>query len=160
VVNFSSVSSQVGVSGMREISAKLKTLPLNLKEKVAAGAMQRAAAVGVKNVQLEAPKLTGVLRRHIWEARRKKDVPWNLVQYVVFVKAKARPGKKNKIQEGEDAFYWYFVEFGHSSKAGNPFMERGFARSVDEALAVARDYAETQTLRGVLTQEMTGGGFQ
>jgi HK97 gp10 family phage protein len=160
VVSFVSVSSEVGVHGMKEISAKLKTLPLNLKEKVAAGSMLRAARVGVKSVQQEAPKLTGVLRRHIWAARRKRDVPWNLVQYVVFVKAKVRPGKKNQAQQSEDAYYWYFVEFGHSSKAGNPFMERGFGRSVNEALSVARDYAEQQTLRGVLTQEMTGTGFQ
>lgn len=128
------------VRGMRELGEILTKLPLEMKEKVATKATLEAAKVGLAAVQGESPIRTGNLYHHERIARR-KDVLWNLVQYVVFIKTGG--GKRAKQRNfGEDLpFYWYFIEFGTSKMRANPFMLRGFQKSVGNAATRARDAA-------------------
>lgn len=152
---------------MAKVGETLKQLPENLKEKICVDGMREAARIGLAGVQTEVPiGESGNLFRHIKMGRRKKNISWNLIQFVVYVqsggKRSSATGKRAKGVTRADLnevlpYYWYFLEFGTSKMAANPFMERGFAKSAANAAARARDLMRQRVLSGVLTQEFRGG---
>lgn len=157
----------IEVKGMAAVGAALKQLPENMREKVCVGGILEAAQVVLAGVQTEVPIGTGNLFRHVRMGRRKRGMPWNLIQYVVYVqsgggKKSSATGKKAKGVTRADLnevlpYYWYFLEFGTSKMSANPFMERGFAKSASNAAGRARDYMRQQVLRGALTEGLRKG---
>jgi HK97 gp10 family phage protein len=135
---------------MKELGEQLEKLPLDIKEKVAAKANLEAAKVGMAGVQTETPIKTGNLY-HYERIARRKNVAWNLIQHVIFIKTGGKHwvAKKALVRSsiaGANAgnvlpYYWYFLEFGTSKMRANPFMLRGFEKSVGNAATRARDIA-------------------
>lgn len=141
-----SLSDTVEIKGLQALGERLTQLPLEIKEKIAAKAMLKAANITLAAVQVEVPIRTGNLYRHLRISRRKRGVPGTVVQYVIFVKT-GGGGKAKAKNFGEDLpYYWYMIEFGWNDKSGKhhpgkPFLLLGFERSVENAAAQARDEA-------------------
>lgn len=140
------------VTGMAKLGQVLEDLPDKLRDKVARKAVLAAAQVGLAAIQTETPWHTGNLYRHLRIAFR-RGLPKELLTYVVFVKtgSKGARGGSSKRFSGPSApsgqilpYYWFFVEFGTSRMAANPFMLRGFTKSAENAATRARDVASYQ----------------
>lgn len=121
------------VKGLSQVGEALKNLPLEIKEKVARKATLEAAKIGLAAAQSETPIRTGLTFKYE-RITRHKNVPYNIVEYVVFIKSRGKKGQ-------EYPYYWVFVEFGTSKMAANPFMLRGFLKSAPNAATRARDIA-------------------
>jgi hypothetical protein len=150
---------KVEVKGMAEVGAVLKTLPLNMKEKVARNAMLAGARVGLAAVQTEVPigggeksphdPSPGNILRNLRIARG-KNVPDTVVQYRLFVHVgRVRRGKgwRGRVLEVGPPYYWYMQEFGSSRNPANPFMTRGFMKSASNAATRIRDAAAAAVQR-------------
>lgn len=148
-----SLHDTVAVKGMAAVGAQLEKLPIDMRDKVARKAVLEAAKVGLASVQQETPIRTGNLFHHERIAFR-KNVPYNIVQYVVFVKT---GGKQAALRVGQPLpYYWYFIEFGWHDRSGayhpgNPFMLRGFEQSAGNAATRARDIAAYWVQRSIGT---------
>jgi len=146
------------VLGMKQVGEALKALPEKIKDKVAAKSVMEGSKVIQKAVQQLVPVDSGLLKDSIRVARRRKNVPKEMIQYVVFVRGtQSSSGRRNtmKTQRGSKKgpnmnrtatqvnlpYYWYFLEFGTSKMSKRPFMVPAFASSAQDALNRTRDYA-------------------
>ena len=148
------------IQGMKEVGARLRALPLAVKDKIATGAVYAGARVMQAAVEATAPVRTGLLKANIRVARRRKDISFDEVQYVVYVQGVApgsgrRSRKKTKRVKGvaqpapQLPYYWIFLEFGTSKMAPHPFLVPAFVLSAPNALTTARDYASRRLDRVV-----------
>jgi HK97 gp10 family phage protein len=152
--------ADVRIEGMADVVRRLRALPLHVKQKIADGAVREAAKVVQKDAIARAPHDTGLLKRSIRIARRRRGLPWYLSQFVVHVRGvQSSSGRRRRQRRGRgqaDAqatdllpFYWYFLEFGTYKMAARPFMRPAFDASGVSALERARDYARRRVDRAV-----------
>jgi HK97 gp10 family phage protein len=162
------------VTGLAELSAALRQLPITIAQKVLRGTVNAGAkpildAVRSNAVGAEAnsPHVqSGTLLRAIYM----KQIPElsSEIQQVFYVGVRRGRGQQAK---GQDAYYWSWVEFGHhivprTSKNGgstitarreaatafgppkyvvpHPFMRPGFEQAKDGALAAMLEYMGTR----------------
>jgi len=157
--------ADVYVKGMREIGARLKLLPLTVKDKIATDAIAQGTKLLRDSAKAEAPEVSGLLKAGIRYARRRKNIPHDKVIYVVYVRSvrpssgkrargrRAKPGAVSK-PKPKTPFYWYFVEFGTSRMAANPFMERAFGKSAMAALEKGRNVSRTKATKALRKQAL------
>lgn len=169
--------------GMQNLLIELRELPQAIRERVLIGAVAKGASVLRAEAILQAPQWDGpvakghpppgTLKRAIYQARLMSECTATREVRIVGVRA----GKKFravKVKGGianQDAFYAYWVEYGHWTRAPgtdakthkalrktemlaaagakwippNPFMRRAFANKHGEAFEAMRKYVE-QTL--------------
>lgn len=112
------MSVTVEVKGLRELRARLRQLPLDVRRKVANKAVGKAARL-VKRAAVAATPLgaTGTLRRAAITNYRRKDSTDDKTVYIVTYRRgkrfRERISKRGKRIANRDAFYAPFVEFGH-----------------------------------------------
>lgn len=140
------------IKGMSELGKVLEQLPDKMLNKVARVALRESAQVGLSAIQTETPWHTGNLYRHLRIAMR-KGTPATQITYIVFVKTgtkRQRSGGSKRVHGPAEPsgqtmpYYWFFIEFGSSHNAANPFMLRGFTKSAENAATRARDIASYQ----------------
>jgi HK97 gp10 family phage protein len=127
-----------------------------LGEELGEKALRAAAFAGadiIKNeVVLQAPELTGLLKKNIIVKRLEDKSDGNLKQvYLVTVRTgRIRPARNAKGKKAKkfgnaftakptEAFYWRFVEFGTSKTRPNPFMRRALSNSRTQATNAIKD---------------------
>ncbi|WP_035060605.1 HK97-gp10 family putative phage morphogenesis protein [Andreprevotia chitinilytica] len=132
------------IHGLAELTAKLNSL----SDKAGKKAVQKALGAGakpiVKEIRRRVPKDTGFLRKQI-NARKSrskllvqigvrlalKPVRGDKGAYRIHQRAKISPAGR---LQNANAFYWYYLEFGTSKMAAQPFMQPGFDAKKDDAL--------------------------
>lgn len=152
---------QVRITGMKEVGQMLTDLPEKFKTKVAVAALRETAKVVQAAVDDESPiadagPSIGLLKANVKLSRRKRNVPWHMIQYIVYVNTgrkvtRKRRGLKslkrriylasNKKPPPSHPYYWFMVEFGTSKQSANPFMSRAFEKSAANGITRARDLA-------------------
>jgi HK97 gp10 family phage protein len=160
------------VTGLAELSAALRQLPITIAQKVLRGTVNAGAKPILDAVRSNAagaeassPHVqSGTLLRAIYM----KQIPElsSEIQQVFYVGVRRGRGQQAKNQ---DAYYWSWVEFGHhivprTSKNGgsklktrqdaaissgayvvpHPFMRPGFEQAKDAALAAMLEYMGTR----------------
>ena len=125
-----SVAVQYKVAGLRALDQALHELPDSLQK----GALSTGVRAGARVIGLaarrRAPKDTGKLQRNIVWQKNQKFSRRGRVAFDIAVrvsKAAQGGGASKSIQGGEaygpnDAYYWYFVEFGTRKMAAQPFL--------------------------------------
>jgi HK97 gp10 family phage protein len=113
------------IKGLDEFQRALEQLPKNIARNVLRGAVNAGASVLRKEAEARAPVYAGddprVEPGRIRENVYQKHIPQlsnELLQtYYVGVRAGKRAGKYKVVIDGKttylDAFYWWWVEFGH-----------------------------------------------
>lgn len=142
------MSEIIEVQGLRELQAKLKSLPAEIAQKalkkgVAAGArFVREAARGLAP-QASGPikrksgvTFPGTLRRAAIIKFIREDSNATQIEYIVTF----RQGKR-AASRGADAFYARFVEFGHAKRGGGTVAPRRFlapalSQNVDRVIEI------------------------
>ena len=140
------------ISGLKELSAKLKAMPEDLRKKTLKPAVGSGAKIVRDEARILAPKYEGITARgHAPAGTLKKSIilKWireessdsNQVFYVTvkrgvkFMKVKRR--KKGVVTlENQDAYYWFMVEFGTSKMSAQAFMVPAFEHKKGAALDV------------------------
>jgi HK97 gp10 family phage protein len=160
---------RINVTGLAELSAALKQLPITIAQKVLRGTANAGAKPILDAVRRNAagaeassPHVqTGTLLRAIYM----RQIPElsSEIQQVFYVGVRRGRGQQAK---GRDAYYWSWVEFGHhmvprASKSGakikdrraaaagtyvvpHPFVRPGFEQAKDTALAAMLEYMGTR----------------
>lgn len=188
----STESIKVEWHGMQELLSELRNLPKAIRERVLIGAVAKAASVLKAEAVLQAPQWTGevskghppsgTLKRAIYQARLVNECTDTREVRIVSV----RSGKKFravKVKGGianQDAFYAYWVEYGHWTRAPgtdakthkalrqtgmlaaagarwvppNPFMRRAFANKQGEAFQAMRSYVEANLPAAVMASRV------
>lgn len=117
---------EVKLEGMEEMMKAVRQLE-DRGEKLEKKALYRAGDIIKEAVQSEAPVTNrliperGLLKKEIKRSNMKFDGGVNYVEI--------KPSRK--------AYYGHFVEVGTSKMSANPFMTRGFNKSVDRAMREA-----------------------
>lgn len=126
------------VTGLAELSKKLKEMPVKLARNGLRAAVNAGAEVIRKDAVSRVPVDTGRLKKSIYKKQiREKS---NNLQQTFFVGA--RNGKKYR-QADKDAYYWRFLEFGTSKLPARPFLRPAFdARKNDAVDAIGRKLKE------------------
>lgn len=119
----------VKVEGLKELDARLRSLGPRLARQGLRAAVNAGAQVIKKAAQGFAPVLTGRLKRKAIYVRRAKELSRiGSENYVVAV----RTGRKQQ-KKDQDAYYWWFVEFGTKKMAAQPFLRPAFETKKNEA---------------------------
>jgi len=115
------MSVKLSVTGIKEIDAVIKGLPLQLQDRVLKTAHADAAKIGVQAAKAIVPVKTGTLRDSIGVERvsMKRTTEIGLVQY--------GPRKRG----GFKGFHGHLIEYGKNNRDGTktkpqPFMEPSF----------------------------------
>lgn len=126
------------VTGLAELSKKLKEMPVKLARNGLRAAVNAGAEVIRKDAASRVPVDTRRLKKAIYKKQiREKS---NNVQQTFFVGA--RNGKKYR-KADKDAYYWRFLEFGTSKLPARPFLRPAFDTKKSEAVdAMARKLKE------------------
>lgn len=128
------------MSQFKELLDDMDVLSRTEQRKVMNVATRRGAVVLAQAVRKAAPKKTGNLRRNIvaLNLRKKSD---QTGAAAVFIRTE---GKANS---GKNAFYWYFLEKGTSSRAGQPFIGPAYEANKAAVDEIILDVAEKQLNR-------------
>lgn len=103
--------SDVNIRGLRELRKELKQFPDKIQKKAVRKSISSAAKVIQKRAKQTAPKKSGVLRRSI-AVKSLRQRNRNIVRSIVFVRTGTRRTKA-QIRKNQDAYYWYFQEYGY-----------------------------------------------
>ena len=126
------------VTGLAELSKKLKEMPIKLAKNGLRAAVNAGAEVIRKDAVTRVPVLTGRLKKAIYKKQIRELS--NNVQQTFFVGA--RNGKKYK-KADKDAYYWRFLEFGTSKLPARPFLRPAFDTKKSQAVdAMAKKLKE------------------
>jgi HK97 gp10 family phage protein len=125
---------EVKVEGLAELRKALLELPKELHKGPLRSAVIGAAGVVQKQAKANAPRDEGVLQKAIYRTRSKSGS--SSVQEMAIVGV--RSGKKHK-KRGQDAFYWFWLEFGTSKMARKSFLRPAFESTKMQALKVMQD---------------------
>lgn len=121
------------VEGLDALRNALLRLPGELQK----GPLRRAVAATAKVVQQQAidnaPEDTGVLKKSVYRAHDKANSSGVQEAYIVGV----RYGKRFR-KRGQDAWYWWHVEFGTSRAAAHPFMRPAFDNTHEAQIEAMR----------------------
>jgi HK97 gp10 family phage protein len=139
------------VSGLKELSAALRELPLRIARNALRGSVAAAAAVIRTEARQRAPvsagpnlpgdPLPGTLKRAIYQKHIAEKSGALMQTFYVGV----RQGKKYRHlgkygDRSQDAYYWRFVEFGTAKMAAHPFLRPAFEAKKQEALDALANY--------------------
>lgn len=122
------MAETIRIDGLRELRAKLLTLPAKIRDRELRGATGAAAAVIKDAAIANAPLRTGRLILNIIAARRhpeKHDEEWAITV-------------RHKGKGWRQAFYWKFLEFGTEKMAARPFLRPAFEGNVGRAIEAFR----------------------
>ena len=156
----SNTNSSVQIAGMRELLQGLSDLPFELGKGAIYAALGGAGAIVRKEAQALAPQLSGAdpavlrgvrkpgtLKRAIRVSRSKlnrgKDGLWEVIVRVKPLKRKQVSKFKSStglrsIDNPDDPYYWWWVEFGTSKTAAQPFLRPAFENTKDAQLQAMR----------------------
>jgi len=146
------MASRIPVKGFKELNKELKNLPLKLRKKSLKRAVSAGARIVKKEAKRRAPKRTGVLRRSISIRSSRDKSNKDSVRYSVFVKA-GKKRSKGQIAKNQDAFYWYFQEFGY--RAAGRKKTKQSKRQRNKSLKGARKIPAVRFLRKSLPAKST-----
>lgn len=114
---------QIQLQGADDIVAALNELRDFLPRTYLRKALRSAAAIMQADIESRAPSATGKLRENITvRVRRTAET----------LRARVVVNTKGKADSPDNAFYWRFVEFGHSTRGGagqvapHPFVTPAF----------------------------------
>lgn len=154
------MSISVRIEGLDALRRKLATLPLRVERNVMRRAVAAGAAVIRDEARTRAPVYhgdvakghppPGTLKKAIWQ----KFIPeasrnGRTVFYVGVRRGKLRQ-QIGKSQSNQDAYYWWFVEFGTSKMAAKPFLRPAFdSRKEQATTAIA-----AQISQGIATEAL------
>lgn len=143
------------VTGLAELSKKLKEMPIKLAKNGLRAAVNAGAEVIRKDAKARVPVKTGNVRKNIYKKQiREKSNNFQQTYYVgvkLGRKRKLAPTKLNvrKQRVGQlydvesSAYYWRFLEFGTSKLPARPFLRPAFDTKKSQAVdAMAKKLKE------------------
>ena len=153
------------ITGIKELTDKIKSLNFNLSKKIGLKMVASSAQVikkEAKNIALsKGLKRTGALLKNI-VIKREKNTPLNTLQYNVGV----RHGKEltRKVKEASkfyvrnkkgrivtkyknDPFYWRFLEFGTKDISARPFIAPALANKRQQAIDAMTKVLDKEILK-------------
>ena len=136
------------VSGLKELQAAMKELPVNIARNVLRGAVNAGATVIREEAKARAPVSSGppvkgqappgTLKRALYQKQIREKSSALLQTFIVGVRQgkSAKKTSKSRI----DAWYARFVEFGTSKMAAKPFMRPAFEAKKEAAVQAIKSY--------------------
>lgn len=125
----------VSITGADELQRKLLGLPDKVERKVIRGAVVEGARIVRDDARERAPMYHGnVSAGHAAPGTLKKSIILKYIPeqsragravYYVGVRHGKKYQKMGKKGVNRDAFYWYFVEFGHYTRAASKASKQG-----------------------------------
>ena len=125
--------ADIKIHGLRELSRKLRQLPVKVANKHLNRATSQASTIVVKAAKQKVPVLTGTILRSIKKRKQRTRNKFIATTGVGVVSDKS--GRSS----GTDAFYWTFVEFGTSKMAARPFIRPALEENTAQATAKIKD---------------------
>lgn len=122
------MAERVEVLGLDKVLKNLKGLEPELKRKALLSGAKAGAGLFKRAIVAKVPVKTGALKRAVGVRQMKKSLK-DIVGAMVVIRTAGARTKKQKIK-GEDAWYWFFQEYGWN--AGGKFKvkgNRGLSRS-------------------------------
>jgi len=150
------MSVEYKVTGMEELTAKLKTVSSDMQRKGGRYALRKAAQVLRDQARMNAarvddPKTPEDIAKNVverWDSRTFKKTG-NLGFRVGvlggakgYAKASGEVKGKGKANPGGDTFYWRFLEFGTSHMAARPFIRSAMNRGQESVGKFISEYGK------------------
>ena len=142
------MSELQNVSGLKELQAAMKELPVNIARNVLRGAVNAGATVIREEAKTRAPVYSGspvkgqappgTLKRALYQKQIREKSSALLQTFFVGVRQGRSAKKTNK--GSIDAWYARFLEFGTSKMAAKPFMRPAFEAKKEAAVQAIKDY--------------------
>lgn len=150
--------AEIEIRGLRELRERMLALPKKLDRQVLGGALMEAAQPIRDDARRRAPVLQqfdirrrpGTVQRAI-RSQRARPLPGMTATVIIRVKrltgAQVRRFKAQQAAKGlsivgannpNDPFYWWWLEFGTSKMAAQPFMRPAFEANKRFAAGVAK----------------------
>lgn len=135
----------VTIEGLDDLARRMADLPLQVEKRIGWSGLRAGAAVIRTAARNLAPVWTGpvaqghpppgTLKRSIVaKDAREKSTPGYLTELVT-VRSGARYQKQGATGSlSQDAYYWWWVEFGNSKMSARPYMRPAFMASGDQAV--------------------------
>lgn len=124
------MASSLRIVGGEKLAAKMKALDHDLRKKIGRNAVRNGGKVVRQEIELSAPPRTDPRFGHIAdEVKLRVSNELSTSHSWVYLAYVAHPSKVTN-----DAFYWYFLEFGTSKMSARPFVRPSFERSHGAAL--------------------------
>jgi HK97 gp10 family phage protein len=150
------MSVEYKVTGMEELTAKLKTVGTDMQRKGGRYALRKAAQVLRDQARMNAarvddPKTPEDIAKNVverWDSRTFNKTG-NLGFRVGvlggargYAKASGEVKGKGKANPGGDTFYWRFLEFGTSHMAARPFIRSAMNRGQEAVGKFINEYGK------------------
>lgn len=123
------MSAFVRVEGIEALQNTFKNVAPRVARNLMRATVQQIATNIAKDAKINAPVLSGNLKKAI-KAKRKKSHPDAPVSQVVVGQGKA---------EANDGFYWKFIEFGTKHIAPAPFIAPAKAKAQGDMRRMLRE---------------------
>lgn len=128
--------SSVKITGLKELSDSLTKMKNDVAIKHVRGALAAGAAVIRDAARQNAPQMTGKLRRAIYSMWMRELSDSERQTFFVSVrrgkKFRSRTltvkGGKTRTTKDTDAYYWTWIEFGHTTRQSGGRIKGGSAR--------------------------------
>lgn len=128
---------------------------LNELDEVASESVLRQAAVAGARVIHAEVKLRAPVAQVVFEGRKRKNPPGFLRDHIIIAydDEQSIPGRLASylVTWSKEAFYGYFVEYGTSKMAAQPFLRPGFEAKRKAAAAAVGEVIQKKA------KELTGG---
>jgi HK97 gp10 family phage protein len=136
----------VDLSDFQALIGELQRVPAAMRERVLRGAAATGASVIRKEAILRAPQFTGevsaghpppgTLKRAIYQARLSQECTSTREVFKVGVRRGKKARSFGKTGENRDAFYAFWVEYGHFTRVPHDMTKT--AKAAGRALGVAK----------------------
>lgn len=109
------------ISGLKELSDKLREIGPDIAEKALRGGVLAAAKLVRDEAKATNPDDTGRTDRALYVKFIKEESGPHQATYKVGVRSGSKERRRNR-----DAWYWRFIEFGTAKKPARPFLRPSF----------------------------------
>ena len=127
----------VQLTGFTELAAALRELPQRVAKNALRSAVNAGATEIRKQVRLNAPVDTGLLKKNIFQKQIREASGPTKQTFAVGVRqgnARNKDGSKKELP-----YYWRFIEFGTSKLPAKPFVRPAFEAKKEDAVEAIKN---------------------